>query len=141
MELLQRQHLVQEQRLSPEQVQYYELLQKSTLELQTAIEEEMRTNPALEIEEDRRCPTCGEILELGEGCSTCHPARADKEDRTEVLNEGTLDYLEDLFTDTGGAYEASYYEKPDEDEEARDKFARAIRKYSLNDHLKAGLPY
>ena len=141
MELLQRQRLVQEQRLSPEQVQYYELLQKSVLELQTAIEEEMRTNPALEIEEDRRCSTCGEILELGEGCSTCHPSKADKVDRPEVINEGTLDYLDDLFTDSGGAYEASYYEKPEEDEEARDKFARAIRKYSLNDHLKAGLPY
>ena len=140
MELLQRQKLVQEQRLSPEQVQYYELLQKPILELQVAIEEELRTNPALEIEEIRRCTICGEILEPGEGCSTCRPGAADKEDRNEIISEGTLDFLEDIYNSDAGLYEASFYEQP-EDEEGRDKFALAIRTYTMADHLRAGLPY
>jgi len=140
MELLQRQKLVQEQRLSPEQVQYYELLQKPILELQAAIEEELRTNPALEIEEIRRCPICGEILEPGEGCNTCRPGVADKEDRKEIVPEGMLEFLDDIYNSDAGLYEASFYEQP-EDEEGRDKFALAIRTYTLADHLKAGLPF
>ena len=141
MELLQRQRLIQEQRLSPEQVQYYELLQKPLLELEAAIEEELRTNPALEIEEVRRCPVCGEIMEAGEACTTCRPGQADKADRKETISEGSLDFLDDGYDSNEGLYEASYYERTGDGDEGRDKFARAIRTFTLADHLKAGIPY
>jgi len=142
MELLQRQRLIQEQRLSPEQVLYYELLQKPLIELEAAIEEELRSNPALEKEEVLRCPRCGEIMERGESCTTCRPGQADKADRKEdELSEGTLDFMDDIYNSNESMYEASYYEKSSEDEEGRDKFARAIRPFTISDHLKAGLPY
>ena len=45
-----------------QQLQYYRLLQQTNLQLEEDIREELSQNPALEVEETRRCPKCGEII-------------------------------------------------------------------------------
>ncbi len=57
-----------------------------------------------------------------------------------MLTEGTLDFLEGTYNNDSGIYEASFYESSEE-EDGQDKFALAIRRYTLGDHLRAGLPF
>lgn len=120
-----------------QQLQYYRLLQQTNLELELDIREEVAQNPALEIEEMRRCPRCGEILLDGQPCTTCLAGKAEDSDREEIQSE-KLDMMEEIYSSSAGSYEASTYESIPEDE-LPDAFAGMIRSVTLEDHLKRRL--
>lgn len=56
--------------VSPSLIEANYILSLSQQELQAVIEQELRANPALEIEENATCPACGSNLE-GFWCPTC----------------------------------------------------------------------
>ena len=70
-----------------QQLQYYRLLQQTNLELELDIREEVAQNPALEIEETRRCSVCGEILLDGQPCMTCIARKVEDSDRESIRSE------------------------------------------------------
>jgi RNA polymerase sigma-54 factor len=118
-----------------QQLQYYRLLQQTNLELEEDIREEISQNPALEVEEVRRCPRCGEILLEGSPCITCMAGKADDSDRQETVSNETLDMLADIYSSSSGSYEASTYEAVPEDE-LPDAFASVVRAVTLEEYLK-----
>jgi len=120
-----------------QQLQYYRLLQQTNIELEEDIREEVSQNPALEIEEVRRCPRCGEVLLDGHPCTTCIAGKADDADRESIQSE-KLDMLEEIYSSSSGSYEASTYESIPEDE-LPDTFATVVRAVTLEDHLKQRL--
>jgi len=126
----------QVQTLKPtlQQLQYYRLLQQTNLELEIDIREEVSQNPALEVEEVRRCPKCGEILLDGQPCVTCMSRKAEDSDRDGISNE-KLDMMEEIYSNSYGTYEASTYESIPEDE-LPDAFAGMVRAITLEEHLK-----
>jgi len=117
-----------------QQLQYYRLLQQTNLELELDMRNEVAQNPALEIEEVRRCPQCGEILLDGHPCTTCLSSKADDTDR-ETLGTEKLDMMVEIYSSSAGSYEASTYESIPEDE-LPDAFATVVRGITLEDHLK-----
>jgi RNA polymerase sigma-54 factor len=120
-----------------QQLQYYRLLQQTNIELEEDIREEVSQNPALEIEEVRRCPRCGEVLLEGHPCTTCLAGKADDADRESIQSE-KLDMLEEIYSSSTGSYEASTYESIPDDE-LPDSFATVVRAVTLEDHLKQRL--
>ncbi len=64
------QTLKQKPTVSPQLVLANELLVCSSLELEQAIAQELAQNPALELQDVQRCPTCGAQL-TGGTCPTC----------------------------------------------------------------------
>ncbi|MFH1675626.1 MAG: hypothetical protein ABIC40_01290, partial [bacterium] len=121
-----------------QQLQYYRLLQQTNLELEEDIREELSQNPALEVEEIRRCPRCGEILFEGQPCVTCISGKVEDDDREGISSE-KLDMLEEIYSSSSGTYEASTYESIPEDD-LPDTFATVVRPITLEDHLKRRLP-
>lgn len=121
-------------RPTQQQLQFYRLLQLTNIQLENDIREETSQNPALEIEEVRRCPRCGEILMEGSPCITCLPSKADDSERERISDE-QIDILEDIYSLSAGSYEASTYESIPEDERP-DSFATIIKSITLEDHLK-----
>ncbi len=120
-----------------QQLQYYRLLQQTNLELELDIREEVSQNPALEVEEIRRCPQCGEILLDGQPCVTCMSRKAEDADREKIQTE-KLDMMEEIYNSSQGQYEASTYEAVPDDE-LPDTFATVVRSITLEDHLKRRL--
>jgi RNA polymerase sigma-54 factor len=120
-----------------QQLQYYRLLQQTNLEIEDDIRDELAQNPALEIEEIRRCPRCGEIVLEGHPCTTCIAGKADDSDREEIRSE-KLDMLEEIYSSSEGNYEASTYEAIPDDE-LPDAFATVVRAITLEEHLKSRL--
>jgi len=120
-----------------QQLQYYRLLQQTNLELEQDIREEVSQNPALEVEEVRRCPRCGEMILDGHPCTTCLAGKADDSDREEIRSE-RLDMMEEIYSSSVGTYEASTYESIPEDE-LPDAFASVVRSINLEEHLKSRL--
>lgn len=47
------------------------LLQMTIDEIKQEIESELSSNPALELRDERRCPTCGRLLQERENCPVC----------------------------------------------------------------------
>ena len=47
------------------------LLELTTVELRQKVEAELARNPALELIEEFRCPTCHKILHNNKPCPTC----------------------------------------------------------------------
>jgi RNA polymerase sigma-54 factor len=117
-----------------QQLQYYRLLQQTNLELELDMLEEVSQNPALEIEEVRKCPTCGEIILDGQPCSTCMSRKIEDQDREKILTE-KIDMMEEIYSSSEGTYEASTYESVPEDE-LPDSFAMMVRAITLEEHLK-----
>ncbi len=66
--------------VSPSLIEANYILSLSQQELQAVVEQELRSNPALEIEENATCPACGTNLE-GLWCPTC---QADPSQRTDA---------------------------------------------------------
>jgi len=129
--------LIQTLKPTLQQLQYYRLLQQTNLELEIDIREEVSQNPALEMEETRRCPNCGEILLDGQPCVTCISRKVEDADREAIQTE-KLDMMEEIYSSSQGQYEASTYEAVSDDE-LPDTFARVVRSISLEDHLKRRL--
>lgn len=129
----------QVQTLKPtlQQLQYYRLLQQTNLQLEEDIRGEVSQNPALEIEEVRRCPRCGEILLDGHPCTTCISRKAEDSDREKIQSE-KLDMMEEIYSSYHGSYEASTYESIPEDE-LPDAFATMVRSIQLEEYLKSRL--
>lgn len=69
--------------VSPSLIEANYILSLSQQELQAVIEQELLSNPALEIEERSTCPACGSALE-GSWCPTCRIER--DRDRTSLLD-------------------------------------------------------
>ena len=130
--------LTLQQKPTLQQLQYYRLLQQTNLQLEEDIREEVAQNPALEIEEVRRCPRCGEILLDGHPCTTCISGKAEDSDREGIRSE-KLDMMEEIYSSSYGTYEASTYESIPEDE-LPDTFASVVRAIQLEEHLKRRLP-
>src|SRR3989304_5164963 len=80
-----------------QQLQYYRLLQQTNLELELDMLEEVSQNPALEVEEARKCPTCGEIILDGQPCSTCMSRKIEDQDREKILTE-KIDMMEEIYS-------------------------------------------
>jgi len=75
------QTLKQKPTVSPQLVLANELLQFSSLELEQAVAHELAENPALELREIQRCPSCG--AEMMDGvCPTCRAAEVRVEERS-----------------------------------------------------------
>ena len=126
--------LIQTLKPTLQQLQYYRLLQQTNLELELDMLEEVAQNPALEIEEVRKCLTCGEILLDGQPCATCMSRKVEDEDREKILTE-KIDMMEEIYSSSAGSYEASTYESIPEDE-LPDAFASMVRAITLEEHLK-----
>ncbi|MCE5207614.1 MAG: hypothetical protein LLG42_04800 [Chloroflexi bacterium] len=57
------------------------LLQMTIDEIKQEIESELSSNPALELRDERRCPTCGRLLQERENCPVCSiPKESNPED-------------------------------------------------------------
>jgi RNA polymerase sigma-54 factor len=132
MKIVQKQ--IQTLKPTLQQLQYYRLLQQTNLELELDMLEEVSQNPALEIEEVRKCPTCGEIILDGQPCSTCMSRKIEDQDREKILTE-KIDMMEEIYSSSEGSYEASTYESIPEDE-LPDSFALMVRAITLEEHLK-----
>jgi RNA polymerase sigma-54 factor len=70
LELIQDSSQIQSQKVSPRLVAANYILELSSLELQQAISEELRENPALELIDVPTCPACGTELQ-GSVCPRC----------------------------------------------------------------------
>jgi len=92
MDLNQTYAPVQVQRASPQLVAANHILALSSAELQSLISKEMAENPALEMEENPVCPTCGRPLQgtICPNCLSLSPSSQQVSDREEFLDESTL---------------------------------------------------
>jgi RNA polymerase sigma-54 factor len=106
--------LDQEQRARnlPRLIEANFLLHLSTQELETVINQELASNPALELEENQACPVCGKPMD-GVGCPTCSPKPveddrpspiAETQDREESIakslsDESEFDYIAAIADD------------------------------------------
>src|ERR1051326_1934017 len=92
MDLNQMYATVQVQRASPQLVAANHILALSSAELTSLINKEMAENPALEMEENQICPTCGRTLQ-GTVCPNClslSPSSQQVSDRDEFLDDAAL---------------------------------------------------
>lgn len=74
MQMGQGQGQRMDMRPSPSLIQFTEILQLSGLELEQVIEQALADNPALELSEVARCPTCGDLLLPDGRCPRCQRA-------------------------------------------------------------------
>ncbi len=81
------------------------LLQMTIDEIKQEIESELSSNPALELRDERRCPTCGRLLQERENCPVCSVPKdlspedpvvfiSPKDDFTPRSDQQTDDYLD-----------------------------------------------
>ncbi len=92
MDLNQMYAPVQVQRASPQLVAANHILALSSAELQSLINKEMAENPALEMEENPVCPTCGRALQ-GAVCPNCMSLSSSSQqvsDRDDFMDEATF---------------------------------------------------
>src|SRR5579883_267005 len=92
MDLNQGYAPVQIQRASPQLVAANHILALSSAELQSLINKEVSENPALEMEENQVCPTCGRTLQ-GAVCPNCLSLSAASQQvsgRDDFLDDATL---------------------------------------------------
>src|SRR5579885_1277431 len=92
MDLNQTYAPVQAQRASPQLVAANHILALSSAELQSLINKELIDNPALEMEENPVCQTCGRPLQ-GNVCPNClslSNASQQVSDRDEFLDDSSL---------------------------------------------------
>lgn len=87
------QSLKQRPTVSPQLVLANELLQFTALELEQAIVQELAENPALELRQIERCPSCGGDMEDGR-CPACSHERAQGDDPRRDRAEAPIDFDE-----------------------------------------------
>lgn len=75
------------------------LLELTTVELRQKVEAELARNPALELIEERRCPTCHKILHNTQPCPSCTNSLEGSPDQPIVY----LSCHEDFFTKPGSS--------------------------------------
>lgn len=116
-----------EQTLNPKMIAFYELLQQPSVELEQAIEEELESNPALEVSAERLCPACGATM-LTAVCRECGYSLTKEDEEVEVQRDRSIDI----------ALEAAPMEKPmyAGDEEQDDVMARLVAPETLGEHLR-----
>jgi len=73
-------NIEQRQWISPSLIEANYILSLSRQELETVINQELDSNPALEVSDEQVCPRCGGVLE-GSFCPTCMINHADQPDR------------------------------------------------------------
>jgi RNA polymerase sigma-54 factor len=78
--------------ISPSLIEANYILSLSRQELEAVINQELDSNPALEISDDTICPVCGGIME-GSFCATCLISHA-----SDTHNESYEDFPEQLYT-------------------------------------------
>ncbi|MCD4752219.1 MAG: hypothetical protein K8R40_04015 [Anaerolineaceae bacterium] len=88
------------------------LLNMNTQELMQQLETALAENPALELDEERRCPTCHRVLGSTEICPVCsQPKTSDVNDTVVFLSP-----LHDTYHDRMGSRVSNEYEDMIEDE-------------------------
>lgn len=118
--LAQRQQLQQKQQLSPQVIQYIKLLQKTSLELEQRIKQELEENPLLD-----------EGLEEEEGAGTEEPVEAETEAGEDSREENDWNY-EDLLPDEElYGHKAKVDQSPDDE----DRDIPAPYQVSMAEHL------
>ena len=92
--LLQSQKLMLRPQTTAHLAQTMALLELTTVELRQKVEAELARNPALELIEEFRCPTCHKVLYNNKPCPTCTNAMGASPDQPIVY----LSSHEDFFT-------------------------------------------
>ena len=80
------------------------LLGMTSAELQQKIESELSKNPALEISENRYCPTCHRLLTDPGPCPVCSRPKNDNLDEPIVFVSSHADYFTSVGNSTGSFY-------------------------------------
>jgi RNA polymerase sigma-54 factor len=114
-------------RISPKLIASTKILALSSQELAQTIQHELMENPALEVEENSQCPTCGGPLEDGR-CGNCT--------RQAESSENKADDGSDWEGERYGDYTASRSTGDDDD---YDPLARVTSEESLGDALLLSL--
>ena len=114
-------------RISPKLIASTKILALSSQELAQTIQGEVLVNPALEVEENSQCPTCGGPLEEGR-CPTC-AARQDGEAKRDDSGDWDSDRYSDYATSRNNTLDDDDY----------DPLARVTSEESLGDTLLIGL--
>jgi len=109
----------QQMRASPSLIQFAEILQLSSQELQHMILHEAAANPALELHEQAVCPRCGERLLAGGACLRCRSAPEREMDRAQLRER----------------LSAAERDAAEIDDEERDVFRTVADQRSLHEHL------
>ena len=115
--------LTQTQRLSHEQrplttahlAQTMTLLQLSGDELGQTIESELAKNPALELVDNRRCPTCQRVLTGKKGCPVCNFKPNGSQDAPIVFVSSQNDFVFSPDSTPKNDYPSDFYPAGEED--------------------------
>jgi RNA polymerase sigma-54 factor len=123
------------------------LLNMNTEELLEKIESELANNPALAIETDRRCPSCGRKLTGSEICPVCSLKKTSEDSDTVVflspLKEFSSDYSAPRISNDGEELDFEDYQAGELS--LNDYVLQQIRaecserEYSIAEHLVSGL--
>ncbi|MCX6343720.1 MAG: RNA polymerase factor sigma-54 [Armatimonadetes bacterium] len=119
--LAQQQSRILSGRTIPVQIQANAILNMSLLELQQFIETEAMENPALSLDDGRRCPVCG-FLNSACACPVCG-ASMTRTDLVETDRSSERDYLERAFASADA-------------DTMFDPFRSVAKRMDLRDYLK-----
>lgn len=108
-------------KVTPKQIAANYILQLSSQELQDVIDDELEQNPALDLQEEQRCPLCGEAL-TGRVCLRC-------------FGTGTRGGSQSSFMMDNEPLEGTNLMLRDEDDEEFDPIARAEAEQTLAEYL------
>jgi RNA polymerase sigma-54 factor len=115
-------------RISPKLIASTKILALSSQELAQTIQNELMENPALEVEENTQCPTCGGPLEDGR-CPTCAGQREANEQKSNDVSDWDADRYSDYVSTRGNSLDDDDY----------DPLSRVTSEESLGDTLLLSL--
>lgn len=115
-------------RISPKLIASTKILALSSQELAQTIQHELLENPALEVEENVQCPTCGGPMEEGRCANCTRPGEA---------SDGKVDDVSDWDADRYSDYASNRTNNDGDDE--YDPLARVTSEESLGDTLLLSL--
>jgi RNA polymerase sigma-54 factor len=113
-------------RISPKLIASTKILALSSQELAQTIQHELAQNPALEVEENSQCPTCGGPLEDGR-CGNCTKQTDPSDNKADEVSDWDSERYGDYVSNRGG------------DEDDYDPLARITSEESLTDILLISL--
>lgn len=114
-------------RISPKLIASTKILALSSQELAQTIQHELSQNPALEVEENSQCPTCGGPLEDGR-CSNCTKQTDSNDSKVEDVSDWDSERYGDYVSGRSGGDDDDY-----------DPLARITSEESLTDMLLTNL--
>jgi RNA polymerase sigma-54 factor len=130
LNLSQRQSL--QQKLTPQQVQYLQLLQLPVLALEQRIKAELELNPLLEEVDDLETAADAEEAKADEVAAADEPEQAEKKE-TEAEEEGYT--LEDFMNDDLDGYKATRVQRDDEERDEYPQPAETTIAQKLMDQI------